>query len=774
MKKILLASALFLTLHYSSYISAARQSDIKTSSLLSTLSLNEKLAQLQSASIYIIEQSSDEEGNISTDSLRKYYPHGIGLMNIDFALSKTKERYCRQVNSLKKYNQSLPHPIPILFIGEGLHGLMGNEATVFPQAIALGCSFDTAMVKKIYDITALEAHSRGIRMLFSPILDLAREPRFGRIEEMYSEDPYLCGILGTQAVRAFQKTTPQGNLYIAATLKHYMGHGQVEGGRNVAAYTGNYNDLLNNHALPFEMAINAGAACVMPAYNDVCDIPVTVNHFLLQDVLRKKLHFNGPIISDQNAVDVVHTVNSIAPDLQTAAEMAITAGIDVDIIGATGTYQMLKQSVLQGRLPVQVIDKSVQNILDLKQRLGLFDNDNPVDISYMQKVNNCPEHKAAAREMAQKTIVLLENDGILPLTAQSQKQFTIAVIGQNATELPYGGYTAEPKYPGVTILDGIKNYAKDKNIKVLHTLGCQYSKTPGQWWGNSNNHLQTKEVNDSLLRQAIQVAQQADVIILCIGENESFCREAWGEEFHVGDRDDLNMLPPQDNFIQEISKVGKPIVTIITGGRPLILSNAKQYSNALIQAFYIGQEGGNALADLLFGEKNFQAKLSVSMPRSTGALPCYYNRKPNRFRSYIFEPSDPDQHALYPFGYGKSYSTFQISEPMPDKKTYTPEQDININCTVTNTSNTDGTETVQLYIHDEVSKTVRPVKELRRFQKVRLKAGEHKNITFTLNKNDLMYYDNTLNKIFEPGDFRIMVGNSSTNTKDCTITVNNE
>ncbi|MCF0192881.1 MAG: glycoside hydrolase family 3 C-terminal domain-containing protein, partial [Prevotella sp.] len=472
--------------------------------------------------------------------------------------------------------------------------------------------------------------------------------------EMYSEDPYLCGALGSQAVRSFQKMGSNGELYMAATLKHYMGHGQVEGGRNVAAYPGNYNDLLNNHALPFEMAIKAGTACVMPAYNDVCDIPVTVNKFLLQDVLRDKLGFKGAVISDQNAVDVVNTVNHIAPSLQAAAEMAIKAGIDVDIIGSEGTYQMLKESVEQGRVSMETIDKALENVFWVKYRLGLFDEDLPTDIKYMQQVNNCAEHKAVAREAAQKTMVLLENDGILPLNGS--KKMTIAVMGQNATELPYGGYTAEPKFPGITILDGIKRYAEGKNIKVLHALGCQYSVTPGEWWGNNNNELQTKAVNDKLLQEAIEVAKKADVVILCVGENESYCREAWGEEFHVGDRDDLHMLGYQDEFIAAIKEVGKPVVTIVTGGRPLLLNNAKKNSNALIQGFYIGQEGGNAAADLLFGEKNFEGKLSVTMPRSTGSLPCYYNRKPNRFRSYIFEPSEVEQHCLYPFGYGKSYS----------------------------------------------------------------------------------------------------------------------
>lgn len=736
---------------------------------IAKLTLAEKVAQLQSGSIYLLERASDAEGNLSLDSLRKYYPNGLGLMNIDFANSKTQERYVRQLNSLKAYNASLPHAIPILFIGEGLHGLMGNNATVFPQAISLGCSFDTAMVKKVYDATALEAHSRGINMFFSPILDLAREPRFGRIEEMYSEDPYLCGALGSQAVRSFQKEGSNGELYMAATLKHYMGHGQVEGGRNVAAYPGNYNDLLNNHALPFEMAIKAGTACVMPAYNDVCDIPVTVNKFMLQDILRDKLGFKGAVISDQNAVDVVNTVNHIAPSLQAAAEMAIKAGIDVDIIGAEGTYQMLKESVEQGRVSMETIDKALENVFWVKYRLGLFDEDKPADVKYMQSVNNCAAHKAVAREAAQKTMVLLENDGVLPL--KKNGKLTVAVMGQNATELPYGGYTAEPKFPGVTILDGIKNYAKGKDIEVLYSLGCQYSVTPGQWWGNNNNGLQTKEVNDKLLAEAVEVAKKADVVILCVGENESFCREAWGEIFHVGDRDDLHMLGYQDEFIEAIKKVGKPVVTMVTGGRPLLLNNAKQNSNALVQCFYIGEEGGNAAADLLFGEKNFEAKLSVSMPRSTGSLPCYYNRKPNRFRSYIYEPTDVDEHCLYPFGYGKSYSSFEISKPTASKSNYASSEDIKITCSVSNTSNVDGAEVVQLYIHDELSNCVRPVKEMRGFQKVYLKAGETKTVEFSLCKNDLMYYDSSLNKVFEPGEFKVMVGNSSVNVKDCMINV---
>ena len=749
--------------------------------IISELSLKEKLAQLQSGSIYVIKDASDSLGNLNFDTLRKYYPYGMGLMNIDFG-GTPGENYCRTVNSLKEYNATLEHPIPIIFIGEGLHGLMSMGTTVFPQAIALGCSFDTTLLKKVYSATAQEAKARGINMLFSPILDLARDPRFGRIEEMYSEDPLLCGIYGKAAVENFQNAGENGHLEMAATLKHYMGHGQVEGGRNVAAYTGSMNDLMNNHSLPFEMCVKAGVACVMPAYNDVCELPVTVNRHLLYDVLRKQFGFRGLIVSDQNAVDRMYDVNHLASSYQEAAIMSLTSGVEIDIIGREGTYQLLEEAVESGKISERYIDRALTRLLILKWRLGLFDNDPKTDIAYMNSVTNNQAHKDLARETARKTMVLLKNDGLLPLDSSKIKK--IAVIGPNANTLDYGGYTAEPVIQGVTVLDGIKAFAQDKNIKVEYAEGCRLSNSPIAFWQNDNQELISESEALKLINQAVAVAKTSDVVVLCMGENVSYSREAWGEN-HRGDRDDLELLGFQNLLNKKLKETGKPIVTLIFGGRPLNLKPARDNSNSLVQCFYLGQECGNAVADVIFGRYNFEGKLSVSMPASAGSLPCYYNMKPNRFRSYVFEDrgdtifpytldtvkniysyvegawEPPTNHAVYPFGFGLSYTSFEISAPKIDKDTLSHNKTVKIQTTVKNIGSKDGAEVVQLYIRDEFASVVRPIKELKAFRKVYLKAGESQDIEFEITKEDLMFYDQKLEKIFEPGNFLVYVGSSS-------------
>ena len=761
-----------------SYIDSAVNNALN---IVSQLSLKEKLAQLQSGSIYVIKSASDSVGNLNFDTLRKYYPYGMGLMNIDFG-GCPPAKYARTVNSLKEYNNTLEHPIPIIFIGEGLHGLMGVDATVFPQAIALGCSWDTTLLSKVYAVTAKESRARGINMLFSPILDLAREPRFGRIEEMYSEDPFLCGIYGSTAVREFQQASANGRLKMAATLKHYMGHGQVEGGRNVACFPGSANDLMNNHSIPFEMCVKAGVACVMPAYNDVCDVPVTVNPWMLKDVLRKQFGFHGLIVSDQNAIDRMYDVNHLAPSYRKVAELALKSGIEIDIIGSSGTFQMLEESVLNGEISEMLIDKALVRLLVTKWRLGLFEEDKPVDIPALLEINQCKEHLDLARETARKTMVLLKNDGVLPLSANKVKK--VAVIGPNANTLDYGGYTAEPVTSGVSVYEGIKAFGDDNNIAVSYAEGCRLSNEPISFWRNNNQTLITEQEANKLIANAVSVAKSADVVVLCIGENVSYSREAWGES-HRGDRDNLELLGYQNQLVEKIKSLGKPVVTLVFGGRPLNIRPAADNSNALVQCFYLGQQCGNAVADVLFGKNNFEGKLSVTFPASVGSLPCYYNMKPNRFRSYVFEaPGDTifpyvcdtatgsysfvyrswepkTNHALYPFGYGLSYSTFEISQPKVAQDTVPQTATVTITTTVKNTSNVDGAEVVQLYIRDEFSSVVRPIKELKAFQKIYLKAGESKEVTFTITKENLMFYNENLEKIFEPGNFLVYVGSSS-------------
>ncbi|MCQ2253388.1 MAG: glycoside hydrolase family 3 C-terminal domain-containing protein, partial [Bacteroidales bacterium] len=573
-----------------------------------------------------------------------------------------------------------------------------------------------------------------------------------------------------------------GMLEMAATLKHYMGHGQMEGGRNVACYPGSANDLMNNHSIPFEMCVEAGVAGVMPAYNDVCDLPVTVNKWLLKGVLREQMGFDGLIISDQNAVDRMYDVNHLTASYREAAELAIQCGIDIDIIGREGTFQMLEQSVKEGKIKESVIDSALKRLLILKWRLGLFQKDDPVDIPALMAVNQCKEHLDLARETARKTMVLLKNDGVLPINKSSIRK--IAVIGPNANTLDYGGYTAEPVTAGVSVYEGIRAYGEANNIKVQYAEGVRLSNAPIGFWKDNNHTPITEAEANKMMAEAVAMAKGCDVIVLCMGENVSYSREAWGD-YHRGDRESLELLGYQNELAKRLKATGKPVVTLIFGGRPLNIRPAAENANALAQCFYLGQQGGNAVADVLFGDYNFEGKLSVSMPSSAGALPCWYNMKPNRFRSYIYEDrgdtifplsydansnkysyqegawEPPTTHAVFPFGYGLSYSKFLLGEPKASADTLPSSQTVKIKINVKNISEIDGSETVQLYIRDEVCSCVRPVKELKGFQKVYLKAGESKDVEFELSKKDLMFYNQQLEKTFEPGNFLVYVGSSS-------------
>ncbi|MBR2887964.1 MAG: glycoside hydrolase family 3 C-terminal domain-containing protein, partial [Bacteroidales bacterium] len=477
----------------------------------------------------------------------------------------------------------------------------------------------------------------------------------------------------------------------------------------------------------------------------------------------------------------MYDVNHLAPSYRKAAELALNSGIEIDIIGSEGTFQMLEESVQKGEISESLIDKALIRLLVTKWRLGLFDEDKPVDIPALLEINQCAEHLDLARETARKTMVLLKNDGVLPLSNKIKK---VAVIGPNAKTLDYGGYTAEPVTPGVSVYEGIKAFGEANNISVSYAEGCRLSDFGPSFWQNDNQALIPDDRARKMISEAVSVAKSADVVILCVGENVSYSREAWLES-HRGDRDNLEFLGLQNELVEKIKATGKPVVTLVFGGRPLNIRPAAENSNALVQCFYLGQQCGNAVADVIFGKYNFEGKLSVTMPSSAGALPCYYNMKPNRFRSYVFEDrgdtifpyvcdtatgtysfvyqswEPKTNHATYPFGFGLSYTTFDISQPKVSQDTVPQSATVKITTTITNTGSVDGAEVVQLYIRDEFSSVVRPIKELKGFNKVYLKAGESKEVTFALTKDDLMFYNEKLEKIFEPGNFLVYVGSSS-------------
>lgn len=763
--KLQLTILLCFLISISALAQAQKKSDIdsKVDAIISKMSLQEKKMQLQIRSFDGFKKFLKENGEMNSDSLTKYYPNGIGGIGLDSNLEP--EIFVKVLNSFQKWSTSRGQKIPIEFVGEGLHGYMAKGATVFPQAIALGSTWDPELAERIYTVAALEASSRGIIQLYSPNLDLAREPRFGRTEEMFSEDPYLVAMMGNAGVNGFQgrSAKPDRN-HVATTLKHYVGHGQPEGGRNTAPINISNYDLMNNDIFPFEFIIkHANPVSIMPSYNEIGGIPNHANPWLIKDVLRNQLGFKGFITSDQSAIEQIHVLHYFAKSETEAAKIAIENNIDLDLQFNSGAFNSLDKLVETGQLDEKYINESLRKFLKFKFEMGLFDNPY-ADVTKMKAVTNTPENKKLALEAAEKALVLLKNENnLLPLDAKKIK--TLAVIGPLAKGVHYGGYTSEPR-TGIDVLDGLSSFA-GKDFKVIYAEGCKLALEESSFSGNLIHTPNTIEDDKRLIKEAVEVAKKSDVIVLAIGETVAFCREAWGEN-HLGDRNSLELLGLQNELVTELLSTGKPIVAVLFGGRPLAINDVKKNVPLILQAFYLGQEGGHALANVLFGKVNPSGKLAITMPKSVGELPAYYNRQPSRMRSYVNVDSQP----LYPFGFGLSYTTYSYGKPTLDKTTIGKTENITVTIPISNTGKVAGEETVQLYIRDVISSGSRPIMELKDFTKVKLNAGETKNISFTITPEKLMFYNYKLEKVLESGDFKVMIGPNSANVQTLEFKVN--
>jgi beta-glucosidase len=762
--KLHLTLLVCLSISLSTVSQTQKKSDIdaKVDAMISKMTLQEKKMQLQVRSFDGFKKFLKENGEMNADSLTKYYPNGIGGLGIDVNLEP--EIYIKVLNSFQKWSTSRGQKIPIEFIGEGLHGYMARGATVFPQAIALGSTWNPELAERIYTVAALEASSRGVVQVYSPNLDLAREPRFGRTEEMFSEDPYLVAMMGNAEVNGFQgrNAKPDRN-HVATTLKHFVGHGQPEGGRNTAPINISNYDLLNNDLFPFEYIIkHANPVSLMPSYNEIGGVPNHANSWLIKDVLRKQFGFKGFITSDQSAIEQIHKLHSFAQSDSEAAKIAIENNIDLDLQFNTGCYDALDTLVNSGRLEEKYVNESLRKFLKFKYEMGLFDNPY-ADVAKMKAVTNTAENKKLALEAAEKALILLKNENnLLPL--DSKKIKTVAVIGPLAKGAHFGGYSAEPRH-GIDVLDGLKAYAGE-DFKVTYAEGCKLALEESSFSANNRQTPNTIEDDKRLIQEAVEVAKQSDVIVLAIGETESFCREAWSED-HLGDRTSLELLGLQNELVTALVSTGKPIVAVLFGGRPLAINEIKKNVPAILQAFYLGQEGGTALANVLFGKVNPSGKLAITMPKSAGELPAYYDRQPSRMRSYVYEANEP----IFPFGFGLSYTTYNYGKPTLDKTAISKTENITVTIPVSNTGKVAGEETVQLYIRDLISSGSRPIMELKDFAKVKLNPGETKNVTFTITPEKLMFYNYELKKVLESGDFNIMVGSNSTNVQTLKFTV---
>ncbi len=724
--------------------------------LLQRMTLEEKVGQLIGyGSMDTL--AWDKDGNFIGTKDIALINRGLGsFWSTKFMASPQWSVKC--ANGIQKYMiKKTRLGIPVFIFSEALHGLMAEGATSFPQAIALGSTWDTTLLERVFIAVALETRYRGSRQVLSPVLDLGRDPRWGRTEETYSEDPYLVSRLGLAAIFGLQGRCCKviDERHVAVTLKHFAGHGQPEGGRNIAPVNFSERTFRETHLYPFEIAVKrAHALSVMASYNEWDGIPNHANKKLLTDILVNEWGFNGYVMSDGGGIDVLYKNHLVAADSSGAAKIAIEAGVDYELGRNNGAYYSLIDQVRKGKVKESYVDRAVRDVLRVKFTCGLFEHPY-VYLDDMERVTNCKEHKALALKAACEAMVLLKNENnLLPL--DSNKIKTLAVIGPNAAVTHLGGYSAVPMMKGVSVLQGIQNFA-GKRIKVLYAEGCKITTNERcDWKVEENPLLNSPESDNKLIAEAVTVAKKSNVVLLVIGENELICREAWNDK-HLGDRDDLNLVGMQNELAKALLETGKPVIVLLINGRPITINYLKQAAPAIIEGWYLGQETGTAVANVLFGKTNPSGKLTITFPQNVGQLPCYYNKKPSMFRDYVLADNEP----LFPFGYGLSYTKFEYKNlkisPLEIPANGTAEVSVDI----TNTGKKAGDEIVQLYIHDKISSVTRPIKELKDFVRISLEPGETKTVTFQIAPDKLEFYNVDMKRIVEPGDFEIMVGRSS-------------
>jgi beta-glucosidase len=660
-------------------------------------------------------------------------------------------------NMLQKYVlENTRLQIPVFIAEECPHGHMAIGATVFPTAIGQGSTWNPELIGKMATVIAREARLQGAHIGYGPVLDLAREPRWSRVEETYGEDPYLNGRMGVAMVKGFQGDDLKSGQHVISTLKHFTAYGAAEGGHNGGIVNTGTRELYQSYFPPFKAAVAAGALSVMSAYNSVDGVPCTASSFLLSDVLRKQWNFDGFVVSDLGSIDGLMGNNHIAGNMAEAAALAIQAGVDSDLGGAAFNGP-LREAIKKSPALQQQLDQAVSRILALKFRMGLFENPY-VDPEKARKTVRDQAAVAMARQVAQESVILLKNDNqTLPL---SKKINSIAVVGPNADNIynQLGDYTAPQERSNiVTVLDGIK--AKlPSGAKLRYVKGCSI-----------------RDTTDSNIAEAVQAAQESELTVVVLGGSSA--RDFRTEYISTGaanvsaqtsekvsdmesgegyDRETLDLMGKQLELLQAVVKTGKPVVLVFIGGRPLNLNWPAAHVPAILNAWYPGQQGGHAIADVLFGDYNPAGRLPISIPRSVGQLPVYYNYKSPVKHNYVEGTAQP----LYPFGYGLSYSTFDYAD-----LTATPAEGedllVKISVQVTNKSKVDGDEVVQIYLQDQVASVVVPVKQLKAFKRVHLKAHETQTVSFELSKEDLAIYDAAMKHRVEAGKFTILVGAGS-------------
>ncbi len=771
MKKFVIFAALALSPYFiaqdivskpvQSFQSAQYQSKKKAfvDNLLSKMTLDEKIGQLN------LPGASDfTTGQAQSSDIGKKVEQGLvgGLFNI-----KGVDKI-RDVQKVAVEKSRLK--IPMIFGMDVIHGY----ETTFPIPLGLAASWDMNLIQRSAQIAAQEATADGINWTFSPMVDISRDPRWGRVAEGSGEDPYLGSQIAKAMVYGYQGKDLMDKNTMLACVKHFALYGAPEGGRDYNTVDMSHVQMYNTYFPPYKAAVEAGAGSVMASFNEVDGIPATGNRWLMTDVLRKQWDFKGFVVTDYTGINEM--IDHGMGDLQQVSALAMNAGIDMDMVGE-GFLKTLKQSISEGKVKEQTVNDAAKRILEAKYDLGLFDDPyRYTDSKRAQKEVFSPKHLEAAKTIASNSMVLMKNDKqILPL----KKSGTVAVIGplaDNAMNMTGTWSVAAKHANSISLLRGLKEtvgkdvnfiYAKGSNVyesEEMEKRAAMFNKTTDR---------DSRPANQ-IRKEALDVAGKADVIVLAIGESAEMSGES-------SSRTDITIPETQRALLRELKKTGKPIVLVLFTGRALVLNEEKELADAILNVWFPGSMAGYAISDVLYGKVNPSGKLPMTFPRSVGQVPIYYNAKNTgrplsaentdkcnfeKFRSnYLDECNTP----LFPFGYGLSYTSFGYSDVSVSNAKPAGNTSIEASVTLTNNGKYDGAEVVQLYIRDLVGSNTRPVKELKGFQKIYLKAGESKKVTFSISPEDLKFYNNELKYDWEAGDFDIMIGTSSSEVKTTRI-----
>jgi beta-glucosidase len=759
MKRILSLSALVLLVCCS-----APKSDMDryVDDLMSRMTLDQKIGQLNlhsSPGFISAERVTEEDEN--TKMLREGLLGGIYGGSNPVVLRRAQEIAVEAGAG-----------IPLIFGMDVIHG----HETVFPIPLAMSTSWNMEKIEKAARIAATEASASGINWVFSPMVDICRDARWGRIAEGAGEDPYLGGEIAKAFVYGYQgRDGVFDKDEVMACVKHYALYGAAEGGRDYNSVFLSRQEALNGYMIPYREAAFAGAGSYMSSFNEFEGIPATMNTWLMDDVLRKMWGFDGFIVSDATAVveEVAHGIG----DLQEVSARSLQAGLDMDM-NSDGFVGTLRKSLEEGRIKEADIDRACRRILEAKYKLGLFED--PFRYLDEERRNTevfTDEHRAFARELAGECQVLLKNDGVLPLKAGTR----VAVVGplaDNASAMMGTWATSSRRNETATVRKGLEErtptlYAegswlfKDKELEESVRYGMMRI-----FMRNFQAPGVHERPQSAMIAEAVAKARQSDVVVACVGE----IAEMNGEG---ASRSDVTITDAQRELLSALKATGKPIVMVLFTGRPLVLVDEDQDMNAILDVMALGTEGGRAIADVLFGEVNPSAKLTSSYPRSVGQLPLYYNHKNtgrphgeyDTYKKFVSCYMDEINGPLYPFGYGLSYTTYEYSAPRLSASEMAMDGSVDVTVTISNTGTRDGDETVQLYIHDVYSTSTRPVKELRAFKKVHIPAGQSADVTFTLTADNLKYYNHELEYVCEPGDFEIMTGPNSRDVQVAVLAV---